>query len=281
MALLHRLGKTGIATERNLYSTESLTVKHFLGQVGDVLKLLFHHSKTYNCNSNGNPNLTSGSSLFPGNPWRYMCFVHSGLDSTEGASIAVACALFRMLRTAHATAFRRMGADLQLSVHRFRTGFCPSRSSLVAMVSARGGEKPGGQQSVREETGLYVGSASCSRCHGAIYQSYVKTAMGRSMTPAAPWHSPTLSVPAQFTNDKLDRRFDVFTRDGKLYESEYAVAADSSEVFRDTRPIAWLIGAGINGFGPVVEQDHYLVSGAVVVLYQAGHVGTFAGLRGN
>ncbi len=78
------------------------------------------------------------------------------------------------------------------------------------------------------------------------------------MTPAAPWHSPTLSLPAQFTNDKLDRRFDVFTRDGKLYESEYAVAADSSEVFRDTRPIAWLIGAGINGFGPVVEQDHYL-----------------------
>jgi hypothetical protein len=126
------------------------------------------------------------------------------------------------------------------------------------MISARGGEKPVGQQSVRQETAQYVGSASCSRCHSAIYRSYLETAMGRSMMPAAPGHSPDLSVPAQFINDKLDRRFDIFARDGKVYESEFAVAADASEVFRDTRPIAWLIGAGINGFGPVVEQDHYL-----------------------
>ena len=78
------------------------------------------------------------------------------------------------------------------------------------------------------------------------------------MTPAAPGHLPELAVPAQFTNEKIDRRFDVSIRDGKLVESEYAVAADSTEIFRDTRPIAWLIGAGINGFGPVVERDHYL-----------------------
>src|ERR1700759_5036160 len=64
---------------------------------------------------------------------------------------------------------------------------------------------------------------------------------------------PDLSLPAHFTNDKIDRRFDVFKRDGKLYESEYALAPDSSEIFRDTRPMEWLIGAGVNGFGPVVE----------------------------
>ena len=69
---------------------------------------------------------------------------------------------------------------------------------------------------------------------------------------------PDLSLPAHFANDKIDRRFDVFKRDGKLYQSEYSTAADSSEIFRDTRPLEWLIGAGVNGYGPVVEQDHCL-----------------------
>jgi hypothetical protein len=111
--------------------------------------------------------------------------------------------------------------------------------------------------STHESSAHYVGSAACSRCHGAIYRSYAKTAMGRSMASAI-GPLPDLSLPAHSTNNKLDRHFDVFARDGKLYESEYAIAADSSEIFRDTRPMAWLIGAGVNGFGPVVEQDHYL-----------------------
>ncbi len=119
------------------------------------------------------------------------------------------------------------------------------------------GETPDARPT-HESSALYVGSAACSRCHSAIYQSYMKTAMGRSMASAAAEPLPDLSLPAHFTNPKLDRRFDVFTRDGKLYESEYAIAPDSSEIFRDTRPMEWLIGAGVNGFGPVVEQDHYL-----------------------
>ncbi len=113
-------------------------------------------------------------------------------------------------------------------------------------------------RSAREGSALYVGSAACSTCHGAIYRSYAKTAMGRSMASATIGPLPDLSLPSHFTNDKIDRRFDVFRRDGKLYESEYAIGADSSEIFRDTRPMEWLIGAGVNGFGLVVEQDHYL-----------------------
>ena len=119
------------------------------------------------------------------------------------------------------------------------------------------GETPDAR-SAPESSAVYAGSAACSRCHSAIYRSYAKTAMGRSMASAIERALPDLSLPAHSTNDKLDRHFDVFTRDGKLYESEYAIAADTSEIFRDTRPMEWLIGAGINGFGPVVEQDHYL-----------------------
>lgn len=82
--------------------------------------------------------------------------------------------------------------------------------------------------------------------------------MGQSMAPADPAQWSGLALPAQFTNEKLDRHFDVQVRDGKLEESEYALATGGSEIFRDTRPVRWLIGAGVNGFGPVVEQDHYL-----------------------
>src|SRR5438270_6267635 len=137
-------------------------------------------------------------------------------------------------------------------------------SLLVLLLGAIGSAAPGEKKATvvaQENSGSYVGSAACARCHSAIYRSYVQTAMGRSMTPAEPDRLPNLSLPAQFSNEKLDRRFDVFTRDGKLYESEYALAADSTETFRDTRPVKWMIGAGINGFGPVVEQDHYLFQG--------------------
>jgi len=82
--------------------------------------------------------------------------------------------------------------------------------------------------------------------------------MGRSIVPADTALISRLSLPAHFTNQTIDRHFDIFERDGSLYESEFATAPDSTEIFRDTRPIRWMIGAGINGYGPIVEQDHYL-----------------------
>ena len=104
----------------------------------------------------------------------------------------------------------------------------------------------------------YVGSDACSSCHGRIYREYKKTAMGHSIVSADPDAISRLTVPAHFTNGTTNRHFDIFAQDGKLYESEYAIGTDGKEIFRDTRGIQWLIGAGVNGYGPVVEQDHYL-----------------------
>jgi len=82
--------------------------------------------------------------------------------------------------------------------------------------------------------------------------------MGRSIMPADPAIFDKLSLPAHDTNEVTRRYFDVFAKEGKLYQSEYALAPDSSEVFRDTRLIRWMIGAGVNGYGPVIEENHYL-----------------------
>jgi Tetratricopeptide repeat/Cytochrome c554 and c-prime len=104
----------------------------------------------------------------------------------------------------------------------------------------------------------YVGSAACATCHADIYREFKKTAMGHSIVPANAASFARLSLPAHFTNSAIHRQFDVFEKNGTLYESEYAVGPDSTETFRDTRPIRWLIGAGINGYGPVIEEQHYL-----------------------
>lgn len=87
--------------------------------------------------------------------------------------------------------------------------------------------------------------------------------MGRSISVAASGLLPLGSMPAHVANDRLNRRFDVFTENGRVYESEFATGTDSSEIFRDTREVKWFIGSGMNGYGPVVERDHYLFQGPV------------------
>lgn len=127
----------------------------------------------------------------------------------------------------------------------------PVASARAAADSSSPTEKP-------QPASGYVGSVACSDCHGNIYRKFKQTAMGRSLAPADTALLHKLSLPAHFTNPSTGRRFDVFLQDGKLFQSEFAVGADGKEIFRDTRPIEWLIGAGVNGYGPVVVQDEYL-----------------------
>ena len=145
-----------------------------------------------------------------------------------------------------------------------------------ASTSAGSGDKPGAHSTHPDDV-QYIGSPACSHCHSAIYNSYLQTAMGRSMSPAEPARLPDLSLPAHFTNQALNRHFDVSTHDGKIYESEYGLAPDGSEIFRDTRPIQWMIGAGVNGFGPIVEQDHYLFQGPLSFYTKPGSWGPSPG----
>jgi Tetratricopeptide repeat len=104
----------------------------------------------------------------------------------------------------------------------------------------------------------YVGSAICARCHAAVSRQYAKTAMGRSMVRVSGDTIPDLTVPGHFANEHLNREFDVFKQAGQLFESESSSAPDGTEIFRDAHRIEYLIGAGINGYGPVIQRDGYL-----------------------
>ena len=132
-------------------------------------------------------------------------------------------------------------------------------------------------QNAPDHSNAYAGSKACESCHSGIYAKFTKTAMGRSIQPADASALARLSLPAHFTNSIVNREFDLFSKDGILYESEFARASDSTEIFRDTRPIRWLIGAGINGYGPVVDDQNYLFQAPVSYYSRTGSWGSSPG----
>jgi tetratricopeptide repeat protein len=102
-----------------------------------------------------------------------------------------------------------------------------------------------------------VGSPACAQCHREIYNSYSRTDMGRSMSQvnyALLGKIPTL---ATIFDQRLNRHFETFVKDGNLYQSEYET--EGQKTFRDTHKVDWIIGAGANGFGAIVRLENYLI----------------------
>src|SRR5271168_1248370 len=125
-------------------------------------------------------------------------------------------------------------------------------------------------QAASENDG-YLGSQTCGGCHSEIYREYMRTGMGRSMSSASsvsPALLQDLHVPAVYSNPRLDRHFDVTARDGKLYESEYALDGSGRTIFRDEHQLEWIIGSGANGIGAIIRRGDYLFA-APLTLYTA------------
>jgi hypothetical protein len=112
---------------------------------------------------------------------------------------------------------------------------------------------PGG-----ESNDGYIGSQACSQCHLEIYRRFSQTSMGRSMSLVTPAFPENTARSASYFDERLQRRFEVYSLDGKLYQSESGTGADGKESFRTTHQVEWIIGAGMNGFGAILRQDRYL-----------------------
>jgi hypothetical protein len=104
----------------------------------------------------------------------------------------------------------------------------------------------------------YIGSQTCSGCHSEIYRRFSQTSMGRSMSLVTPAFLEHTSRPASYFNEKLNRHFEVYSLEGKLYQSEWGTDADGKESFRTAHQIEWIIGAGANGLGGIIQKDRYL-----------------------
>ena len=104
----------------------------------------------------------------------------------------------------------------------------------------------------------YVGSRACAKCHPSIYESFSRTDMARSMSEITPALLERIPTSASTFDPKLNRHFEIYVRDGSLYQSEYETAANGKDVFRATHKVEWIIGSGTNGSGAIVKRDEYL-----------------------
>jgi hypothetical protein len=100
----------------------------------------------------------------------------------------------------------------------------------------------------------YVGSAVCAGCHKTIYDKYITTGMGRSISRP----DTTLAAePATIRNEALHREFRVFERSGGLYQSESEVR-DGKIIFEVVHRLEYAIGSGANGISFAVRRGNHL-----------------------
>lgn len=104
----------------------------------------------------------------------------------------------------------------------------------------------------------YVGSRTCAKCHPSTYESFSHTDMGRSMMEITPALLERIPSSASIFDPKHNRHFEIYARDGNLYQSEYETTAGGKEVFRKSRKLEWMIGSGANGSGAIVKEGDYL-----------------------
>jgi hypothetical protein len=138
-------------------------------------------------------------------------------------------------------------------------------SVLALMIAPITGPVPARTQSKRDPSMVtnsapdgYIGSSACAQCHAEIFQRYSQTSMGRSMAAVTPELLRTIPVAASIYDEKIDRHFDVYAQDGKLYQTEFQAKASHEPTFRDTHQLNWILGSGMNGFGGIVQRDRFL-----------------------
>ena len=104
-----------------------------------------------------------------------------------------------------------------------------------------------------------MGSNVCKGCHLVIYQNFSRTEMGNSTSlPNRLLDLGWLSQPVDIFNEKHNRHYQVFARDGKVYQSEYGLDDKGKETFRHTEELAYVVGTGANGVTPIVRRGNYL-----------------------
>ena len=116
--------------------------------------------------------------------------------------------------------------------------FCALAASLVS------------GQSVHDS---YVGSRACYGCHAAIYQSFEKTGMGRSMSPASEWNVNRLPANTVLSQPGSARSFTVAHSAAGWLQRESEPGAFVAEY-----PLDYAVGSGENGLTFLIRRGRYL-----------------------
>ena len=167
----------------------------------------------------------------------------------------------------------RQGALAALISFAFYLGLVSGLSQGIAKV--RSAESSSNATKTMQDG--FVGSRSCAPCHKNIYDKFAETSMGRSMTRVTPGLLANLVTSGSSYDEKLNQHFEIFAREGKLFQSQYALEAGGNEVFREAHEVQWIIGSGNNGLAGVTTKGGYLFQGPLSFYSKIGAWGLSPG----
>jgi hypothetical protein len=127
------------------------------------------------------------------------------------------------------------------------------RTSLARAAQSR----PPAEKAASSPTD-YVGSKACAQCHRAIFNTFSRTHMGRSMSEVTPEFLKTIPASASIFEERTKCHYEISVHDGNLYQNQSEISPSGETVFRESRKIDWIIGAGANGLGGLVTRDAFL-----------------------
>lgn len=100
----------------------------------------------------------------------------------------------------------------------------------------------------------YVGSAACVPCHKTIYDRYVRTPMGRSVTRPG---VGLVLTPVRVFNAKFNRKYELQRQGADLILTE-SQKKDGKTVFATAHRLEFAIGSGVNGISFAVRRGDHL-----------------------
>ena len=121
---------------------------------------------------------------------------------------------------------------------------------MLVLIVGCGGEADDRQATLPEpgmvaQTAEYVGNEACASCHEEIYQSYLRTGMGRSLYPFDPATAPEqFDASARVYDANLDLYYEPFVRGDTLFQREFRLDGGGAVVYEQTHPVRWVVGSG-------------------------------------
>ncbi len=124
--------------------------------------------------------------------------------------------------------------------------------ALILLLALRLNAQSPSTEASRSRDG-FAGSKACNRCHSAIYKSFEKTDMGRSMTLANEWEPDALPPEASVTQQGTGRIFEVFHNQSGWQQKE-----SEPGVFTVEHQLEYVVGSGANGLTFLIRRGTYL-----------------------
>ncbi|OYP38518.1 tetratricopeptide repeat protein [Rhodopirellula sp. MGV] len=100
----------------------------------------------------------------------------------------------------------------------------------------------------------YIGTEACRQCHRSEHQSYLQTLHSRSMEVVDPEKE---QVPATFTHELSQTRYEVLRRGDRLVHRESLLSAENKVIASNEREIVFTVGSGAHGKSYVYRDEGF------------------------